>query len=63
MYIDAMKVQVLMGRNNLNTTQLAKKSNVSRQTISCINSGKSCTPVVACKIANALEVDVTEILR
>ena len=62
MYIDGIKMQILMGKKNFNIAKLAEKSQVSRQTISCIKAGKSCTPIIACKIAEALDVDVTEIL-
>ncbi|SCP97898.1 helix-turn-helix domain-containing protein [Anaerobium acetethylicum] len=62
MDIDGIKMQILMGKKNFNIAKLAEKSQVSRQTISCIKAGKSCTPIIACKIAEALDVDVTEIL-
>ena len=41
---------------------VAEKSEVSRQTISCIKAGKSCSPPVACKLAKALGVRVEELL-
>ena len=63
MKINALKMLVLMGKQEMNIGQLAKSSGVSRQTVSCIKSGKGCTPVVACKLAKALGVDVTEILE
>jgi len=62
MNLDAMKLQILMGKQGMTSKELAERSSVSRQTISYIKSGKSCTPIVACKIAEALEDDVTEIL-
>lgn len=62
MKLDVIKMQILMGKSDLNISKLATKSQVSRQTISCIKAGKSCTPIVACKIAEALGVDVIEIL-
>lgn len=63
MRINALKMLVLMGKQGMNIGQLAKASGVSRQTISCIKSGKSCTPTVACKIASALHVDINEMLE
>ena len=43
--------------------KLAELSGVSRQTISCIISGKSCTPQVAYKIAMALEQELSQIVK
>ena len=63
MKIDANKMQILMGKKNFTIGQLSIQSNVSRATISYIKAGKNCTPITACKIAGALEVDVTEILQ
>ena len=39
MKINALKMQILMGEQNLTIKELACRSNVSRQTISCIKSG------------------------
>ena len=44
MKINVLKMQILMGEQNLTIKELACRSNVSRQTISCIKSGKSCSP-------------------
>ena len=43
--------------------KLAELSGVSRQTISCIISGKSCTPQVAYKIATALDQELSQIVK
>lgn len=63
MKINALKVQILMGEKGLTIKRLAELSGVSRQTISCIISGKGCTPQVAYKIATALEQKLEEIVR
>lgn len=42
MKINALKLQILMGEQDLSIKSLAEKSEVSRQTISCIKAGKSC---------------------
>lgn len=55
MKINVFKMQILMGERGLTIKKLAELSGVSRQTISCIISGKSCTPQVAYKIATALD--------
>ena len=62
MKINALKLQILMGEQDLSIKSLAEKSEVSRQTISCIKAGKSCSPPVACKLAKALGVRVGELL-
>ena len=41
MKINALKVQILMGERGLTIKRLAELSGVSRQTISCIMSGKA----------------------
>lgn len=51
MKINVFKMQILMGERGLTIKKLAELSGVSRQTISCIISGKGCTPQVAYKIA------------
>ncbi|WP_133968225.1 helix-turn-helix domain-containing protein [Eubacterium limosum] len=63
MHIDLMKFQILMAQKNFNISKLAEESNVSRQTISCIKAGKSCTPITVCKLAKALDVGMEEILK
>ena len=55
MKINVFKMQILMGERGLTIKKLAELSGVSRQTISCIISGKGCTPQVAYKIATALD--------
>ena len=61
--VDVVKLQLLIGSKEWNHKILAEKSGISRQTLSCINAGKSCTPIIVCKIAKALEVDAAEILK
>lgn len=65
MKINVFKVQILMGggKRGLTIKKLAELSGVSRQTISCIISGKSCTPQVAYKIATALDQELSQIVK
>lgn len=63
MKIGALKMQILMGERNWTIKKLAEESRVSRQTISCIKSGKSCSPQVAYKIAEALGISLPELLQ
>lgn len=63
MRISALKMQILMAKQNMTIKKLAEKSEVSRQTISYIKSGKGCSPQVAYKIAKALGVGIEELLE
>ena len=63
MKINALKLQVILGENGLLISELAELSGVSRQTISYILSGKSCSPAVAGKIAEAVDVNLEELIR
>ena len=63
MRVNALKMQILMGKKNLTIKALAYKSAVSRQTISCIKAGKSCSPQVAYKLSQALDIDMQELLE
>ncbi len=63
MRVNALKMQILMGKKNLTIKELAYKSAVSRQTISCIKAGKSCSPQVAYKLSQALDIDMQELLE
>ena len=63
MKINVFKMQNLMGERGLTIKKLAELSGVSRQTISCIISGKGCTPHVAYKIATALDQELSQIVK
>ena len=63
MRVNALKMQILMGKKNLTIKELAYKSAVSRQTIACIKAGKSCSPQVAYKLSQALDIDMQELLE
>ena len=56
MRLNETKMQIKMGEQEMNIRMLAEKSGVSRQTISCIKAGKSCSPVVSYKLAEALGI-------
>lgn len=63
MRIDRRKLAAIMFDKDITATALAQKCNVSRQTISNIRHGKSCLDAVGKAIADALEIDVTEIIE
>ena len=62
--IDKVCVRVSMAKKGINQKQLAIASGISESTLSNILTGKSDgNPKTWGKIANALEVDVTEIIE
>lgn len=63
MKLNEQKILSFMAEKNWNNTMLSKESEVSRQTISYILSGKTCSPITAGKIAKALEIPVKEIME
>jgi len=63
MRLNETKMQVKMGEEGMNIRMLSERSGVSRQTISCIKAGKSCSPVIAYKLADALGMSMEELLR
>lgn len=61
--IDTLKVKILMVRKSWNQKKLSKKAGVRESTLSNIMNGKSRgRPETWLKLADALEVDVKEIL-
>lgn len=63
MKIDRKKLVSLMMDHEMNGVQLAKKSQVSRNTISAIRHGKTCSIETATKIANAFSMSTEELLE
>ena len=63
MKLNETKMQIKMGEEGINIRMLSERSGVSRQTISCIKAGKSCSPVIAYKLADALGMSMEELLR
>lgn len=63
MKLNETKMQIKMGEEGMNIRILSERSGVSRQTISCIKAGKSCSPVIAYKLADALGMSMEELLR
>lgn len=63
MKLNETKMQIKMGEEGMNIRMLSERSGVSRQTISCIKAGKSCSPMIAYKLADALGMSMEELLR
>lgn len=61
--INLINLAVHTVRTGLDTRELSKKSGVGMSAICNIRSGKKCRIETAVKIANALGVEVTELLE
>lgn len=62
MRVDRKKIELLMAKDCLSTTDVADKAMVTSQTVRRAISGNQIKPKTVGKIAKALGVDVTEIL-
>ncbi len=63
MKINKLKLDLLQAKREMNCTQLAEKSGISRQNLSTIRQRGTCSILSAAKIAKALEVELTEIIE
>lgn len=61
MKIKTFEVKCLMADRDLNTIELAEVSGVSRNTISSVINGKSCSLSTAAKLAKALNAPLADI--
>lgn len=63
MKIDKRKLEIAMARAKLNRDTLAEKAGMPIPTVCTVYSRCTCKPATAGRIADALGVDVTEILE
>lgn len=63
MNLNELKIREMLFIKRTSQTELAKRSGVSRVTVSAVCNGKSCNDATAQRIAHALGVDLTEIAR
>lgn len=61
--VDKKKIETLQARNGIPSEKLPTLTGLSWLTIQNMKNGKPCKPLSVHKLANALEVDVTEILK
>ena len=61
--IDARKLELFQAKKGINTNQIIEKSGLTEKTIQNMKNGKPCRPLSVHKLANALNVDVAEILK
>lgn len=63
MRIDRIKFAAELARQDITQTELAKKAGISRITVNGVKNGKSCSDVVAFKIAQALDKNIADLLE
>lgn len=63
MVLSKNKIEIILARKKMSRTQMAKTAGVSRNRIYVILKSRNVTPAVVGRIAEALDVDVTEILE
>lgn len=61
--IDAKKLELSQAKKGINTNQIILKSGLTEKTIQNMKNGKPCRPLSVHKLAKALDVDITEILK
>lgn len=61
--VDKKKIETLQARNGIPSEELPTITGLSWLTIQNMKNGKPCKPLSVHKLANALEVDVVEILK
>lgn len=62
MRLNTVKLITLMYEKGLKTGDVVKSSGLSKATVSGVRSGRTCTPDTAAKLANALNVPVTDLI-
>lgn len=62
MHLDIQKIAMLLAEQGLTYQQLAKRADVSPQTVSTINTRRTCKPLTAGKLARALQVKIQDII-
>ena len=62
MRIDRIKFAAALAMADISSQELAKRSGLSRVTISSVKSGRSCSMTTAEKIASGLEIDISKLL-
>lgn len=63
MKLSPMTIRIEMAKRQFSGARLAELAGLSRQTISAILHGKDCAEATAGKLANALGMDVTELME
>ena len=62
MNINSGQINILLAEKKMTGAELAKRSGIARQNLSCIMKRGTCSPVSLGKIADGLGVPVSEIM-
>lgn len=62
MRIDRVKFATALARKDFSSGELARRTGLSRVTISSVKNGRSCSKTTAAKIAAGLGVDLSQIV-
>ena len=63
MRINRIKLVAELAKRDMTQSKLAELAGVSRATVNYIKAGKSCTDEVGKKIADALQISVSELIE
>ncbi|MGN0707337.1 MAG: helix-turn-helix domain-containing protein [Faecalibacterium sp.] len=63
MKIKGNQLELIAAQKGMTIVQLAEKAGLCRQNLSIIKNRGTCRPITAVRIANALGVDVNEIIE
>lgn len=63
MKLDIFKINVLLAENKISKSQLADRSNMSKQWLYMVLSRGYATPLMVNKLAKGLNVEVSEIIK
>lgn len=63
MKIDSIKIMLILAEKGMTKTDLARKANISRQSISTITNRGTCSPKNVGRIAAALGVHASDIIQ
>lgn len=61
MKVNVSEIRVIMGKNRITQTELAKRCGVARPTICTVLAKGTCMPITAAKMAEGLGVDFCRI--
>ena len=63
MRINRVQLAAELARKEINSKKLAELSGLSRVTVSSVKCGKTCSATTTSKIANALGVNIEELIQ
>lgn len=61
--VNNITMRIEMARNRMTNSKLKEITGISKATVSAVRNGKSCSYETACKLAEALKVDISEFIE